>query len=97
VRPYIFRPAAASDIRRARLWYERQRRGLGDEFLAEVRVAMDAALTMPEAYPILHRQTRRAMVRRFPYGLFYRLVDTVVVFVACMDTRRSSEGWKRRR
>lgn len=32
----LFRPAAAADLDEAFLWYERQRPGLGQEFLAAV-------------------------------------------------------------
>ena len=97
MRPYIVRPAAAADIRRAYRWYERQRDGLGEEFLTEVRAAMDAVFTAPTAYQVLHRQTRRVLVRRFPYGLLFRLIDDMVVFVGCFHTRRNPESWARRR
>lgn len=33
---HVFRPAAAGDVERAYAWYEQQREGLGEEFLAEV-------------------------------------------------------------
>jgi toxin ParE1/3/4 len=94
---YVVRPAAAGDIRRAYARYERAREGLGEEFLVEVRAAIDTVLTAPQAYAVLHRQTRRALVARFPYGLFYRLVGDVVVFVACMHTHRDPGMWQRRR
>ncbi|WP_437298257.1 type II toxin-antitoxin system RelE/ParE family toxin [Sorangium sp. So ce426] len=97
MRPYLVRPAAAADIARAYAWYERERDGLGEEFLVEVRAAMQAVVEAPTACAVLHRQTRRALVRRFPYGLFFRLMDDVVVFVACFHTRRRPESWKRRR
>ncbi len=97
MRPYIFRPAAADDIRRAYAWYGQAREGLGEEFLAEIHVAMQRVLSAPLTYPVLHRQTRRVLVRRFPYGLFFRLIDDTVVFVACFHLHRSPELWKRRR
>jgi plasmid stabilization system protein ParE len=97
VKPYIVRPAAAADIRRAYVWYQRERDGLGEELLDEVRAAIDAVVTNPLAFPVLHRQTRRALVRRFPYGIFFRLMDDCIVFVACFHTRRDPESWKRRR
>jgi plasmid stabilization system protein ParE len=97
VRPYVVRPAAAEDIRRAYIWYERERAGLGEELLVEVRAAIGAVRAAPESHPVLHRETRRALVRRFPYGLFYRVVNEVIVFVACTHTRREPERWKRRR
>jgi plasmid stabilization system protein ParE len=97
MRSSVVRPAAARDISSAYAWYEGEREGLGEEFLVEVRATIDAVLDAPEAYPILHRQTRRALVHRFPYGLFFRLVDGVVVVVSCTHTHRNPETWKRRR
>jgi toxin ParE1/3/4 len=96
-RPHVVRIAAAGDIRRAYVWYERAQEGLGEEFLVEVRSTLDRVLATPEAYPVLHRETRRALVHRFPYGLFYRTVNGVVVVVACIHTHRDPESWKRRR
>ena len=39
--PLIFRPEVRSDVEDAYLWYERQRAGLGDDFLASVDRALD--------------------------------------------------------
>ena len=97
MKKFLFRPAAAADVESARGWYEREREGLGDEFLDEVRTTVQSVLAMPEAYPVMKRQTRRALVRRFPYGLFYRIVADTIVFVACFHTSRNPESWKRRR
>jgi plasmid stabilization system protein ParE len=96
VKPHVFRPAAAADIERAYIWYERERAGLGEEFLAEVFTSVQAVADRPEAFPVLHRQTRRALVRRFPYALFFRVVDERIVFVACFHVRRNPRVWKRR-
>ena len=63
----IVRPAAAADIERAYQWYESQRRGLGEEFLEALRLTRDRVLEYPEPFPVLHRDTRRALIpRRFP-------------------------------
>ena len=64
--PIIVRPAAAADIDEAFVWYERQRPGLGDEFLAAVQSARDSIATHPAMHPVIHRDTRRALVHRFP-------------------------------
>jgi plasmid stabilization system protein ParE len=93
----IFRSAAAQDIARAYAWYERQRVGLGEDFLGQVAAAAEAALANREAYPVLHRETRRVLVNRFPYGLLYRIVGDVAVFVGCFHTSRRPASWKRRK
>lgn len=97
MKKYIFRPAAAEDVERAHGWYEREREDLGKEFLGEVQATVQSVLARPEAYPVVTRQTRRALIHRFPYGLFYRIVDDTVVFVACFHTSRNPNLWKRRR
>lgn len=97
MKPHVFRPAAAADIERAYVWYERERAGLGEEFLAEAFISVQAVLERPETFPVLHRQTRRALIRRFPYALFFRMVGERIVFVACFHVRRNPNVWKRRR
>ena len=68
----VVRPAAAADIEEAYEWYERQRPGLGEEFLAALRSTLDRVVAQPEAFTVIHRATRRALVpQRFPYALFY--------------------------
>ncbi len=94
--PPVLRPAAAADIEEAFLWYERQRAGLGEEFLAVVQSALDHIVTHPTRHPLIHRDTRRALVHRFPYAIFYRVYEEVVVVVACIHGRRDSIRWKSR-
>jgi len=93
----IVRPAAAADIEDAYHWYESQRPGLGEEFLRALSVTRDRLLEQPEAFPVLRRNTRRALIpRRFPYGLYYRVYDDAIVIVACMHAKRDPRRWQRR-
>ena len=93
----VIRPAAAGDIEAAFLWYEQQRAGLGEEFLAAVRSALDDISSHPAKYPVIHRETRRVLLPRFPYQLFYRVYDEAIVVVACMHGRRNPIQWRSRR
>lgn len=93
----VVRPAAAADIEDAYHWYEQQRPGLGEDFLAALRSTLDRVVTHPEAFAVVHRATRRALVpRRFPYGLFYRIYGDTIVVVACMHAKRNPQRWRRR-
>jgi plasmid stabilization system protein ParE len=97
VKRVVVRPAAAADIEDAYQWYESQRPGLGEEFLAALRSTRDRVLEHPEAVPVLHRDTRRAIIpQRFPYGLFYRIHGDTIVVVACMHAKRDPQRWQRR-
>jgi len=70
VKRVIVRPAAAADIEEAYDWYEQQRPGLGEEFLTAIRSTLDRMVTEPEAFAVIHRATRRALV---PHR--YQLLD----------------------
>jgi len=97
VKSLVFRPAAAADVEDAYEWYQLREIGLGEEFLEAVHEAIRAVQTHPERYPIVHRETRRALLRRFPYGLYYRIHQERIVIVACMHGRRSPQRWQLRR
>ena len=93
----VVRRAAAADIEDAYEWYESQRPGLGEEFLAALKSTQSRVIEQPEACPVLHRGTRRALIpQRFPYGLFYRVHGDTIVVVACMHARRDPRRWRRR-
>jgi len=97
VKQVVVRPAAAADIEDAYQWYESQRPGLGEELLAALRSTRDLVLQHPEAFPVLHRDTRRALIpQRFPYGLFYRIYGDTIVIVACMHAKRDPRRWQHR-
>ena len=92
----LVRPAAAADIEEAYLWYESRRIGLGEEFLAAVDLLLGEILAHPTAYQVIHREARRALLRRFPYALFYRIYGETVVVLACMQGRRDPKRWMNR-
>ena len=97
MKPPIVRPAASADIEDAYRWYEAQQTGLGEEFLAAAQTVMQSVLANPQQFPVLHRQTRRALFHRLPYGLYYCIVDDQIVVVACMHARRDPPRWQSRR
>ncbi|HEV8292024.1 MAG TPA: type II toxin-antitoxin system RelE/ParE family toxin [Tepidisphaeraceae bacterium] len=73
------RPAAHMDLREARDWYDRQRAGLGDEFLLAVADAMLALEKTPEQSAFYYRDFRRILTDRFPYKIFYRVEGQAVI------------------
>ena len=68
----VFRPAVRDELDEAYRWYESQRPGLGDEFLDCIDEMLNRVSVMPEAYPVVYRDVRRAVVQRFPYASYCR-------------------------
>lgn len=73
-----------------------QRPGLGNEFLADLQATLTDIAEAPAQFETLHRGTRRALLRRFPYAVFYREVADRLIVVAVYHAKRSPSGWKRR-
>jgi plasmid stabilization system protein ParE len=76
------RPEAEQDVAAARDWYEQRRAGLGGEFLDEFASAMRRLETDPERERFYYLRFRRILLQRFPFKIFYQVIDErcVVVF-----------------
>lgn len=92
----IIRPEAERDIEESYNWYEDQSVGLGKEFLRALDAALTSILRNPLAYPVIHRNIRRSLIRRFPHSLFYLINENNIVVTACVHHRRNPRVWQRR-
>ena len=72
-------------------WYERQRRGLGFEFLNCVEVAVSSIQKNPEMYRIHYSVFKGCVIRRFPFSLFYTIEDAEIVVHSVFDNRQDPE------
>lgn len=90
------RPEAEQDMAEAASWYERQQRGLGQKFLDEVLAALMRLAETPLAYELIHRSARRALLRRFPFAVFYTFEEGVVLVVGVLHGSRHPRHWMRR-
>ncbi len=87
------RVEAEQDITAAASWYEQQQIGLGQEFLDEFMIVRLRLAETPLMYSTVHRDTRRAIMNRFPFGVYFRVDDAVVVIVAVMHGSRNPRRW----
>ncbi|KJS17299.1 MAG: hypothetical protein VR69_05570 [Peptococcaceae bacterium BRH_c4b] len=94
--PLIVRPEAEEDIKEAYLWYEGQRLGLGEDFLLCVEEGLAKIQRNPEMYTIVHRDIRRILIRRFPFGIFYIASSEKLVVLAVLHGQRDPNRWKER-
>jgi toxin ParE1/3/4 len=92
----IIRPDAEADIAAAYDWYEEQREGLGKEFLEEISNTIAAVHSEPLRFHATFRTLRRALVHRFPYGVFFVARSNTVVVVAAMHLARDPRRVHRR-
>lgn len=92
----VIDPLARGDVADARDWYDGQRAGLGGEFVDEVNAAVGRFRHQPLVHAPIHRTLRKAVVRRFPYVILYRVEGDAVTVVAVHHTSRDPGGWQAR-
>lgn len=95
-RAFIVNPLAEEDMADARRWYDRQRPGLGFDFLDEVEATFGRIRRTPELFQHIDAVHRRALVVRFPYRVIYWVDDDQITVVAVWHTSRDPSGWQSR-
>jgi toxin ParE1/3/4 len=92
-------PEARAELRSAALWYDEQRPGLGDEFIAEVSATLDRICGTPESYPAWPRTRavgpliRKATIQRFPYVIAFEKDEQHVLVLAVGHAKRRPLYW----
>jgi plasmid stabilization system protein ParE len=94
--PLIFHPDVDEDVREARDFYESKQPGLGDDFVEAVEIVQARIAANPLLHQIIWQTVRRGLVRRFPYGVFYRVLTGRVEVIAVYHLHRDPSGWQAR-
>ena len=92
----IVRPEAELDALEAASWYEGERTDLGTEFLDELRTTFSRVEEGPERFPVVFREVRRAILHRFPFGVFFIVESDRAVVLALTHLRRHPRAWQAR-
>ena len=89
----VLRRRAVREIKDAYDWYEAQRADLGETFLGELERVLDVLAQHPLRFPVLHATVRRALTRRFPYAILFRVRDEQVVVLSVLHHARDPARW----
>jgi plasmid stabilization system protein ParE len=85
----IVRPQAEQDLDDAQRWYDEQRAGLGTEFRETVDHLFTRLGENPLIYPVVYRRAHRAVLRRFPYLVYFVVSGGSVIVLACLHASRN--------
>lgn len=77
-------------------WYQNQSPGLGTEFLRAAEGCIASVARNPAIYAVMYRNVRRALFRRFPFGVFFLLTDDCVTIIACLHGKQNLDRLKSR-
>ena len=92
----LFHPDAELELNAAIDYYEAIENGLGYDFSLEIISAIGRVIDFPKAWLIIEGDIRRALVKRFPYGILYAEDQGLIYIIAVMHLHRAPEYWKHR-
>ena len=90
-----FRPQAAAEAVEVREWYEGWRAGLGGRFATALTEAIERIAANPLLYLRVRGETRRAVLTRFSYAVYFRESGNDVVVLA-VHGRQHPRRWQSR-
>jgi toxin ParE1/3/4 len=100
-KPSRLAPEARRELRDAARWYEDQREGLGEAFIAAIEEALARVARLgPDCRPAIgisrELGIKRVLVHRFPYlVVFIELPRSIRVLAVC-HARRRPGYWRKR-
>lgn len=91
-----FRPEAVAEAAETREWYEARDPGLGESFTADLAMTVDQIREKPFQFPRVYGETRRSVLSRFPYAVFFRTAPTEIIVLA-VHGRQDPARWQKRK
>jgi plasmid stabilization system protein ParE len=92
----VVQPQSDLDIQAAAVWYEDQQSGLGLRFLDELDVVFRRIVDNPRQFPPVDGNVHRALLRHFPYGVYFLAELEEIKVLAVLHLHREPGMWKSR-
>jgi toxin ParE1/3/4 len=87
---------AAIEVAEAHAWYEAKQPGLGAVLLDEIDAAFKRIENGPLRYAVVLADGRRALVRRFPYAIYFRVRGDEIRVVGVIHQHRDPAAGRER-
>jgi plasmid stabilization system protein ParE len=91
-----FHPEARTELREARKWYHERSPLSATAFAHAVDNAIAKILEAPTRHQFAEHGTRKIVLQRFPFNIFYRPGESEIVVVAVAHQKRRPGYWSDR-
>jgi plasmid stabilization system protein ParE len=95
-KPLEIHPSALAELKSALSWYLERNQIAADRFAIELNRAMELIVASPRRWPEGERGSRKFVLRRFPFAIFYREKDATIQVIAVAHGHRRPGYWKDR-
>jgi toxin ParE1/3/4 len=98
IKPYSIELSdeAEVDFDKSYEYYYEDNPKVADTFFKRINLGFENVKKNPNSFPIAHKDVRKYVVKKFPFVIYYRIVDTVIQVIAIFHTSRNPEIWNER-
>jgi len=69
---------------------------VADAFFKRINLAFEYIKQNPEIFPVVYKSVRKYVVKKFPFVIYYRIIDNLIQVIAIFHTSRNPEIWNER-
>lgn len=95
----IYHSEFSVDVEEAINWYNKKQRGLGNEFLVELRKTIERIEYSPESFSLVDDFIRVGKLHRFLYGVYFEhsSSEQTLYIYGVIHLHRDESAWRSRR
>ncbi len=69
---------------------------VADEFFRRISLSLKNVMLNPFSFPIAYQNIRKFVVKKFPFVIYYQIIDSTIRVIAIFHTSRNPEIWSDR-
>jgi len=94
---YIISPFAELDLDTIQEWYTLHSETLFPKFDKEFTACLHLIVANPSQFPLIRNNIRRAILKRFPYSIFFQVKEEKIFILSVIHHKRNPKVWKQRK
>lgn len=87
---------AITDFDNSYHFYYKDNPKIADDFFLAINRGFNSIKQNPTTFPFIHKKVRKYVVKKFPFVIYYRVIDSIIQIIAIFHTNRNPEIWNDR-
>ena len=87
----VLKTLAEQDLTQATEWYETQLENFLEDFIDDIDFGLESIKENPEHFQKRYGEIRVVFTRKFPYGIYYTIEESVIFIHAILHTKQNPE------
>ena len=87
---------AEIDFEKSYGYYFEENPKVAEAFFRRINVSFKDITQNPFTFPVAYKNVRKCVVKKFPFVIYYQIVNSIIKVIAIFHTSRNPEKWNER-